>query len=251
MIRLHAIILASVLLMSSLLNISISYASDDVFTIDISSDSVDISTGFNGAEFSVFGTTQTQGDVAIVIEGPPRSFTVRRKDQVGGLWMNKQSMRFAQIPVYYDVALSRPAFEIATPDVLENFSIGLDQLKLQHRGNHNPEDIKKFKEALVRNKQVEGNFPLEPGSIEFLSPYFFRADFTVPANVPTGDYRIRAFLLQDQQIIESEEVKLSVAQVGLSARLYKTAYQASFLYGLSSIFFALFAGFGAYFLMRR
>ena len=224
---------------------------EDYLAIDLSSDEVGISTGFNGASFSVFGTKPKEGDLAIVIQGPLRSFVVRRKEQVAGLWMNRQSMQFIQIPVYYDLALSKPSAEIAPKETLQEYSIGLDRLELQQRGDHKADKIKKFKEALVRNKQLEGKFPLEPRKITYLSDTFFRADFAVPADVPTGDYRVRAFLFRNGEVVEREEKQLRVAQVGFSARLYESAYTQSYLYGLFGILFALLAGIGAYFVMKR
>lgn len=224
---------------------------EDVLSIELSSDHVGISTGFNGATFSVFGHNRVDGDVAIVIQGPLHSFVVRRKDQVAGIWMNKQSMRFVRIPVYYDVATTKALPELASIDVLRDYSIGLDVLNLQHRGSKKEQAVAKFKEALVRGKQQEGNYPLEPRQIEFLSDNFFRADFKVPANVPTGEYRVRAFLFKDGALIDQEEKQLQVAQVGLGASVYTMAYTQSFLYGFMAIFFALFAGGSAYYVMRR
>lgn len=223
----------------------------DLLTIDMSSNQVGITTGFSGASFSVFGMNQIEGDVAIIVEGPPRSLVVRRKDNVAGLWMNRQSVRFINIPIYYDLALSTPSLSMAQRPMLEKYHIGLDVLKLEYRGKHDKQSINSFREALVRNKQLQGVFSLEPRKIEFLNKHFFRADFSVPPNVPTGNYRVRAFLFENGVLLDQQEKQLKVAQVGFSATILGFAYNQSFLYAISCILMALIAGLGAYFIMRR
>lgn len=225
--------------------------SNEDLTIDLSEAQISITTGFNGYDLSVFGMKRGEGDIAIAIFGPPRSMVVRRKDAVMGVWMNRESVSFSDVPVYYDVALSKPEFQLASATERMSNQIGLDGLRFQSYGSKSAETSRRFREALIRNKQIQGHFPLETKKIIFLNDDFFRADFNVPADVPTGAYIVKSFLLYDGVIKEIEEKKLIVGQVGLSARIYKFAHDYPFFYGLSAVCIALLSGFLAYVLLRK
>jgi len=220
-------------------------------TIDLAEKSVNITTGFTGASLSLFGVKEQTGDIAIVIQGPERRMVVRRKDQVAGVWMNRKSVRFLNVPSYYDIALSRAEHDLASPDVMRSEGVGLDALNFEPAGTETPEDIQLFREALIRNKQIDGNFPLEPKDVIFLNNNFFRANFYMPANVPSGEYTIKTFLFRNGAVIEKQETKLRVGQVGWSARIYRFAHFHAVSYGLLSVLLAIVAGSSAWFFLRK
>jgi len=220
--------------------------------IDVSEKQVGINTGFTGASFSVFGTTAHAGDIAIAIYGPPKDTTVRHKGQFLGMWMNKDSLSFYNVPAYYDIALSIPASQISDYETLLDNYIGLDSLEFRYRGRKSNEDkAARFREALIHNKQLAGHYPLAPRNIEFITEKFFRADFHVPSDVPTGRYSIKGFIFEDGVLTAQSAVSFDVAQVGLSARVFRFAYADSFIYSLLAIFMALIAGAGAHYTLRR
>ena len=70
---------------------------------DLSNDSININTGFNGAELFLFGTYDGQegDDLFIFIEGPKTEATIYKKDYVSGIWINKQSVTFKNVPSFY------------------------------------------------------------------------------------------------------------------------------------------------------
>lgn len=220
-------------------------------TVDLAEKSVNITTGFTGANLSLFGVKEQAGDIAIIIVGPERRMVVRRKDQVAGIWMNRESVSFYNVPVYYDLALSRAEREIASAEVLEMQGVGLDALNFEPVGREDEEEVGRFKEALIRNKQIQGHFPLEPKNIVFLSNNFFRADFYMPANVPTGEYVIKTYLFRDGGVIGKQETKLRVGQVGFSARVYRFAHFQGLAYGLLSVLLAIVAGGSAWYFLRK
>ena len=222
-----------------------------MLTVDLAEDNVNITTGFNGAKLSLFGVKKKQGDIAIVVKGPQRKIVVRRKDQILGIWTNRKSLTFRNVPVYYDIASSKPVNEMAPLDILETNEIGLDYLDFEPIGGRRDDQVEPFKEALIRNKQTVGHYPLEPRKIVFLDSDFFRVNFDVPANVPTGEYVIKTYLLNEGSITDVNETNLYVQQEGFSARVYKFAHYNSFTYGLVAVLFALLAGFSAYMFLRR
>lgn len=210
--------------------------------VDLASDHVDITTGFDGADLVLYGVRDEKTDVAIVVEGPAKETIVRRKGQVLGAWMNVESMEFKNVPGFYDYALSK-AEEDFDPVALQANGIGLNALKFP------PEDappqiekIREFQEAMIRNKQFQKLFPMGPQAIKFLDEHFFRVNIYFPPNVPVGDYKIRTILLKNGKLAGEKELVLKVAQVGLSASIYQFATEQSLYYGLLCVFMALFAG---------
>ncbi|NCT41134.1 MAG: transmembrane family protein [Alphaproteobacteria bacterium] len=218
-------------------------AQDKALTVNLAQDSVDISTGFNGAKLSLFGVKEKRGHVAVVIKGPLKNVLVRQKNSVFGVWMNNVSIAFDDVPQFYDYALSDKEENILDEDALKSNGIGLSSLKFKAEENSlKPDEIDAFASALVRNKQVAGLFPMEARDIVFLSDTFFKAEFYVPPNVPTGDYVIETFLINDGDVLDKNETRVRVAQVGLSSSVYQFAHSYSLAYGLFIVFIAVIAG---------
>lgn len=212
-------------------------------TVDLAENHVDITTGFTGARLVLFGERKEDGDIAVVIRGPERTMVVRRKENVIGTWINRRSMKFRNVPLYYDFAVSRPEAALAKPEELKEHGIGLNALYFDpDTEREDPEFLQNFREALVRNKQARGLFPLKGKEVTFLSSDLFRASFYLPSNVPTGNYQVYTFLIKDGQIMERRATELRVAQVGFGARVFEFAQTRSLSYGLLCVFIAVAAG---------
>ena len=75
--------------------------------IGISTDEIAIASDFRGADLTVFGAIEgydpallTQGkyDIVVALEGPKDNNTVRIKERVFGVWVNRRSMTFELVP---------------------------------------------------------------------------------------------------------------------------------------------------------
>lgn len=223
----------------------------DLLTVGLADDTVQITTGFNGSRLTIFGVKREQGDLAIVVRGPERRVTVRRKGQSLGMWRNVDDMRFRNVPSYYDFAMSGIEREIAPPILRREYGIGVDSLNFDALGRHNEAEIRTFREALIRNQQISGHFALEPEKIAYMSDEFFRADFDIPADVPTGRYTITTYLFQDGRVVGERKTDLRIGQVGFSARVYRFAHNNSLMYGVAAVLMALFAGWLANLFFRK
>lgn len=242
------------LLILALLILSVpAYAQDEnqSLVIDLASDHVDITSSFSGAHLNLFGVKKQPGDIAIVIKGPRKRTVVRHKDKVMGIWMNRETVTFEDVPVYYDFALSTLATNLAAPDILAEYGITLDTMQFVPRKEDDTDTITRFREALVRNKQTQGLFPLEPKKVIFLSDDFFRADFYVPPDLPKGDYTIETYLFNDGKLKTTHDTLLTVAQVGMNADINRFAHERRIVYGLTTVLLAFIAGGAAYLLMRK
>lgn len=219
--------------------------------VDLATNHVDITLGFNGADLTLFGVKDKPGQISVVIRGPEQTTTVRRKSKALGIWMNTSAVEFLNVPVYYDFATSAPETDLASREILNKLGIGLDALDFHVEKNEDREMIDSFREALVRNRQEGGHFPLSSRAVKFISDDFFRVDFHVPADVPTGDYLVETLLLNEGRVIDRREISLRVAQVGFSADVYHFSYERSFVYALLSIGLAIVLGAGSHFAFRR
>src|SRR5215831_5962104 len=101
---------------------------------DLTSHLIAITTGFTGASVVLFGAIDGPGDVAVVVRGPDREMTVRRKSRIAGIWMNSQEVTFANVPSFYFVAASRPLEEIVSPTTAAFYRLGVANLQLKPEG---------------------------------------------------------------------------------------------------------------------
>lgn len=225
--------------------------SPHLLTVDLAQKRIDITTGFHGAELSVYGVKKDKGDIAITVVGPSQSMVVRRKSRVLGVWMNSSTFQFDNVPVYYDLALSRPENLIAPYETRHHNDIGIDSLSLEPRDDRDEAVTDTFREALVRNRQGQKLFPAEPEKVAFLEEDFFHTSFYLPANVPTGVYTVHAYLIRDGEVIDAVSTELKVAQTGVSANIYLFAVNDGLAYGLVSVLLALLFGWGAQMILRR
>lgn len=219
--------------------------------ISLASDHVDITTGFSGGQVTLFGVKDGEGDIAAVISGPERTMVVRQKSQVFGAWVNGESVAFTKVPSYYDFALSKPESELAPPELLQEKGVGLNSLTFTHLGREDDEVVEHFREALIRGRQTGGYYPLKPKNIVFLDGDFFRIDFQVPADVPTGNYVVRTFLFRGGAVADSREALMRIEQVGFGAKVNMFAHAYSLAYSLAAVMLAVAAGCGAHVLFRR
>lgn len=224
---------------------------DAAISIDPSSAHIDITTGFDGARLTIYGVTRAHGDIAVRITGPKRTMVVRRKANVGGAWVNTSWIEFDQVPAFYDYALSRFAMEQDMTDMLHENGIGLNGLDFAGPAHEEPATKAPFREAMIRNKQEQGLFPLKARGLTFVEPDFFKAEFNLPSNVPMGDYTVDAFLFRNGRLQAQDQTTFRVAQVGFSARIFTFAYRDSLAYGLAAAAMAFFAGWAAFTFLRR
>ena len=96
--------------------------------VDLSDSIVKITTGFAGTELLLFGAKKGEGDIIVVVRGPWEDPTVRRKERILGVWVNRDEVDFKDVPSYYWVASNKPLEDLLPPETLETFQIGIPDL---------------------------------------------------------------------------------------------------------------------------
>ncbi|MBE2191909.1 MAG: TIGR02186 family protein [Alphaproteobacteria bacterium] len=219
--------------------------------IDMAQESVDVTTGFSGSNIVVFGTIEKQGreikspGVAIILKGPNSRVIVREKKAVAGMWLNSDSIEFKNIPHFYDYAVNMKESDMTSAQVLIDNGIGLNALVFEPDDSDDLEDgtrFRKFQESLIRIWQRDGNLSLGGRSIKFIGNGLFRADFSLPASIPTGTYQVEAFLFEEGKLIDKREKILEVKQAGMSAVINHYAHAYSLVYALVGFLMAIGIG---------
>jgi uncharacterized protein (TIGR02186 family) len=219
---------------------------------DLSSHLVAITTGFIGTEVLLFGATEGEGDVAVVVKGPSRSITVRRKSRVAGIWMNTARMTIDNVPSFYAVAASRPLEEIASERVRQRQDFGVEYATPYPAPQKASGRLAaEWRDALIRNMERRGLFPTLVGPVTFIGDKLFRADIFFPANTPTGSYEVLVYLLRNGQVVSAQTTPLIVSKIGIEAELFDFAHERAAFYGIIAIIVALFAGWLAHIAFRK
>jgi len=227
-------------------------ATSDVLVVDLSQETVAITTGFAGTDVLLFGAIEGKGDVIVIVRGPDRPVVVRRKSRVLGVWVNTAQMTFERAPSFYAIASSRPLAEIAPATVLARHQMGLDNLRLALSwAKASPNVAQEWRAGLIRNHEAQGLYRVEVGRVTFLGNRLFRAGIHLPANVHTGTYQVEVFHLQGGRVVSAQTTPLQVSKVGVQAEIYDFAHQHSAFYGMIAILVALMAGWAAHMAFRK
>jgi uncharacterized protein (TIGR02186 family) len=224
----------------------------------VSQDAVQITSNYTGTDLVVFGAIESRPQqespssretVVVVVRGPETEMTVRRKDRVAGIWINRERARFGGMPSYYFLASTRPLSQTASADTLKSYDLGL--------ANQRPErvlsdgDPEPYRQALIRRQRAAGLYTESPNSVEFLSPNLFRVHVPVPASVPRGQYNVQVYLFRDGTIISAQSTPLFVEQTGIERRVYLFAHQWALTYGVLAVLMATLLGWLSALVFRR
>lgn len=243
-------------------------AQADELVADLSDHLIAVTTGFTGANVLLFGAVAEspaeadaeagvtgepgRADIAIVVRGPEERRVVRRKSRIAGIWVNDRYVVFPRAPSFYALAASGPLWEIANRAERDRHQIGIDSLLLE------ADDVERdsvaynlFRQALVRQMQIEGLYPPEIKPVTFLGNQLFRVRIEFPANVPTGTYLVEVFLLRGGKVVNAQTTPLVVSKAGFSADVFQFANDRGGVYGIVAIVAALLAGLFAAAVFRR
>lgn len=218
---------------------------------DLSDHLVAITTGFTGTELLLFGSIEEDGDVIVVVHGPPRDVTVRRKERVAGIWMNRDSMVFEEAPSFYYVAMTEGATEGLPLPVLHRHQIGAQNVRMIPPKDATPSEVENFRSSLIRNQQAHGLYATVPGTIQRRGQRLFRTTVNFPANVPIGTYVIETLLARNGEIQSGQTTPLFVSKVGAGAQIFRIANAFPGLHGVMAIIVAMAAGFAANWIFRK
>lgn len=227
--------------------------STPALTADLSTDRVEITTGFTGASVLIFGATEnligpeTGEDVVVLAWGPPLPTVVRRKVNVAGFWVNGPAATFPEVPGFYAIAATRPVWEILPEDIRRTARLGLDSLPLRAVGSQGPA----YRAALLDLRQQDGRWHEYAAPVTVAGGRLFSARISFPDTVQTGDYRVEVLLVRERRIVARQALFLRVDRVGTADSIASVARTMPLVYGVACILLAAFAGWLGSVLFRR
>jgi uncharacterized protein (TIGR02186 family) len=241
------------LILAALLLLAAPAGAEDIVS-GLGQDVIEITSNYTGSDIVVFGTIERSQtlegrDIVIVVRGPATDITVRRRDRIAGVWINRDTAKLQGMPGYYYLASTQPLAKIAPPAALVRYGIGIEHLEPTGISSHH--DPEPFRQAALRRMRRAGLYAETPGSIDFLSENLFRTHVPVPADVARGQYNVEVYLFRDGQIVSAQSTPLFIDQTGIERRLFNFAHNNPFGYGLAAVFMALAMGWLSSLLFRR
>jgi uncharacterized protein (TIGR02186 family) len=230
---------------------------------DVSTHTVAVTSTFSGTEIVVFGSVANSRqpsaesgyyDVVVLIDGAAVPTVVRVKDNVAGLWVNTQPVRFDNLPVYSAIASTRPIEEISEPAVRVASGIGYARarmLPVKGTSRMTPEQIDAYKSAVLRLKQRDGLYVRSDYGVAFIGQSLFRASVRLPANIPVGPLEVRVILFQDGRLLSVRAATVMLEREGLERLIYDFAHEHPVYYGSLAVLLAATIGLFASTLLQR
>jgi len=224
----------------------------------VSQDTIQITSNYTGSDIVVFGAIEGQPDAAqraepkdvvVVVRGPDTDIVVRRRDRIGGIWINHDSASLNGMPGFYYLASTRPLHQIAEAPVLARYDIGVQNLEPDSVHSHH--NYEPFRQAAIRYLERENLYTEVSSGVVWNSDTLFHVHVPVPAAVARGSYNVEVFLLRGGDIESAQSTPLFIDQTGLERRLYAYAHDSPLFYGLLAVSFSLLMGWLSSILFRR
>ena len=265
MLRLPAIALAALLFafpaMAQMPALGETVDSKERLQIGMSTSEIAITSDFHGADLTIFGTVDYadellmaigQYDIVVALEGPKDNTTVRKKERLFGIWVNRRAMTFEMVPESYSISSTRAVDTIAVEQELNERGVGLNHIPLRAVGFvGNAANLGEFRDAYRRLKQTHGLYERDPSGVRFVSPTLFRATLRLPANIPNGVHTVRAFLFKSGVFVGEQQLPLRVVKTGIEQAITDAARETPLAYGLFAVLMAIITGWSASILFRK
>jgi uncharacterized protein (TIGR02186 family) len=211
----------------------------------LSQDVIQITSNYSGSDIVVFGAiehmdTDLPHGIVVVLRGPDAPVTIRRKERVAGIWINRDKASFTGMPAFYYVASTGPLTQIASNDVLARYGLGIQRLRPKSIDSHH--DPEPFRQAFIRHEEQAALYSESQSGVEYLSETLFRVRVALPATVPPGQYNAEAYLFRTGNVVSAQTTPLFIDQTGLERRVYAFAHDWPLVYGLSAVIAAVLIG---------
>ena len=231
--------------------------------VALSTHQVQINSSFVGTDLVLFGaierdekTVARSGgyDIVARVTGPPQTEVTRRKSRVLGIWVNAESRVFIDAPGYLAMLSNRSLNEIAGPEVLRRYRIGLENVTFPQQIAGDIGDVPlndPFRMAFLRLNREQRLYREVSNAVTFLTPNLFRTAIRIPANVPVGTYLVDVNLFAEGVMLATSNSAIEIQKVGFEQFVASSAHEHGVLYGLATAGLALLTGWIASVVFRR
>ncbi len=226
---------------------------------ELSTREISIQSNFTGIEILLYGSidfSQTpvpetgSYDVIMVVRSPAEPIFARRKEHVGGIWINGPGKIYPSVPGFYAALSTRPFRAIASDETLKALGIGFGNLDFG-RDTLGDSDEETFRSSVIRLKQKQKLFQEDDDGVGFVGRSLFRGTVALPVNVPTGRYTTDIYLFRDGAVVSRNQSTLEVSKAGFEGLVHLLALDHPFLYGVLAVVLVVLAGLVGWYAFRR
>jgi uncharacterized protein (TIGR02186 family) len=231
--------------------------------VALSTHQVQINSSFVGTDLVLFGAVERDEktvarsgayDIVVRVTGPPQTEMTFRKARVLGIWVNAESRVFLDAPGYLAMLSNRPLNEIAGPETLRRYRIGLENVIFPQQIAGDIGDVPlndPFRMAFLRLNREQRLYREVPNAVTFLTPNLIRTAIRIPANVPVGTYIVDVLLFAEGVMLATSNSAIEIQKVGFEQFVASSAHDHGLAYGLATASLALLTGWIASVVFRR
>lgn len=222
--------------------LAVAPASAERLIVSLSTNEVAIGSNYTGAQLVLFGVTERDAqtadrpggyDVVVTLRGPRESLTVRRKEALGPVWINRSQQKFVAVPTVLGVFSSRRLEDIASQPVRARLRLGLDEIvQAPEFAIDRGSDDDPFRQGLIRLKTRDGLWTQTDRGVVFVTKDFFRATLPIPATASIGNYDVEVVLLQEGSMLSRRNASFEVVKTGFEEQITAFSQERSLPYGL-------------------
>ena len=246
---------------SAMLLLAATSARAEELVVMMSTQDVAITSTYTGARVTIFGAIERDAttlsrpskyDVVVSVSGPASPLLVRQKEKLGPLWVNRNLMRYADVPGFYALLTTGPIATVANEAARERQKMGMTYLMpapSQLPDELNPE--KTARSALFRLRKQEAMLIEDMRGVQMPRPNLFSAAIPLPAKAPVGRYLVSVTVLADGVPLKTSSTSFVVRKIGFEAYMAAYARDEGWLYVLVTVLSALFIGLLGNMLFRR
>lgn len=227
--------------------------------IIVTTNTVTVDANFAGRDLYIAGVLenvdplyfrQNRYDVVVSLEGQNRTMVMREKKRNAGVWVNTNSLIFKNVPLFYSMITTREIDDITCIENYKRLGLGLLYLPFQ-TDEQDQKKIQIFHDELIKLQKAKSLYYEEIGGVRFGSDKLFTAHFRLPANIPVGHYKARAYLFRDGQFIDSATTTLEIVKAHIAYTIFDIAHKYRFLYGIIAVIIAVSTGFLCRLIFRK
>lgn len=233
----------------------------EALNIGISSTEIAIVPDFAGTDVTIFGAIENVDpallakggyDIVVALEGPRDRITMRRKERVAGIWINRHSVVFEAMPESYSMTSTRDLSLIASDLELGTHGVGLPRARIVPSSfSGRAEEVARYRDAFLKLKADSRLYQASPGGVKFVSSSLFAATIHIPADVPNGRHLIRAYLFKEGRFFDEKQLEMHVVKTGLEEAITAAAFEQPLMYGLFAVLLAVLTGWAASLMFRK
>jgi len=217
---------------------------------DLSQNEIKIDTNFKGQDLILFGLTEPDHDIIIIVRGPKEDLTIRNKKRILGFWFNINSVDYISVPKVYFISSNSIITNLLNQKEMFEEEIGFDKIKLIPKNQKDLfVDLSQWNESVIRiqkEKNLYKNFDLK-----LVDDKLFQTRLYFPHNIPTGKYIVTTYRIKNKKIINSNDRIILISKSGIGNKIFLFAQENSILYGIVAILFAIIVGASAATIFRK